>query len=108
MPLICCLYVLSYLDRGNIGNAKAAGAREDLGLSDSQWAWVLNSFYIIYVCFEWATLFWKLFPAHIYISILCIWSILLDFVRICTALTLFLLAGAHLPCAPAPPKTCLA
>jgi hypothetical protein len=36
MPLVCVLYVLSYLDRGNIGNAKTAGAQDDLGLSDSQ------------------------------------------------------------------------
>lgn len=36
MPLVCVLYVLSYVDRGNIGNAKTAGAQDDLGLSDSQ------------------------------------------------------------------------
>ena len=36
MPLVCVLYVLSYLDRGNIANAKTAGAQDDLGLSDSQ------------------------------------------------------------------------
>ncbi|RSL66652.1 hypothetical protein CEP53_003295 [Fusarium sp. AF-6] len=76
MPLVCVLYVLSYLDRGNIGNAKTAGAQDDLGLSDSQWAWVLNSFYICYTLFEWTTLLWKLLPAHLYISTLCLlWGI---------------------------------
>jgi hypothetical protein len=81
--------VLSYLDRGilitiidslsetdnpgNIGNAKTAGLDTDLGISDSQWAWVLNAFYICYVLFEWTTVFWKLFPAHIYVTALCIW-----------------------------------
>jgi hypothetical protein len=30
------LFILSYLDRGNIGNAKAAGAQLTLGLSSSQ------------------------------------------------------------------------
>ncbi|KAH7124321.1 major facilitator superfamily domain-containing protein [Dactylonectria macrodidyma] len=72
LPLVCVLYILSYLDRGNIGNAKTAGAQDDLGLSDSQWAWVLNSFYICYTLFEWTTLLWKLLPAHIYISALCV------------------------------------
>ncbi|KAM0281958.1 hypothetical protein ACHAO9_010439 [Fusarium lateritium] len=72
LPIICCLYVLSYLDRGNIGNAKAAGAKEDLGLSDSEWAWVLNSFYICYVCFEWTNLFWKILPASKYVATLCV------------------------------------
>ncbi|KAM5355039.1 hypothetical protein ACJ41O_001685 [Fusarium nematophilum] len=72
LPLVCCLYVLSYLDRGNIGNAKTAGAQEALNLSSSQWAWVLNSFYISYILFEWTTMFWKLFPAHIYVASLCL------------------------------------
>ncbi|CEI70711.1 unnamed protein product [Fusarium venenatum] len=72
LPIVCCLYVLSYLDRGNIGNAKTAGAQDSLGLSSSQWAWVLNSFYIAYILFEWTTMFWKIFPAHIYVSCLCI------------------------------------
>ncbi|KAL4973975.1 major facilitator superfamily domain-containing protein [Aspergillus desertorum] len=57
---------------GNIGNAKAAGLDKDQGISDSQWAWVLNAFYLCYVLFEWTTVFWKLFPAHIYITGLCI------------------------------------
>lgn len=69
---MCTLYVLSYLDRGNIGNAAAAGAQKDLGLSDSQWSWVLNSFYICYVLLEWTNILWKVWPAHIYVAVLCI------------------------------------
>ncbi|RTE77700.1 hypothetical protein BHE90_007822 [Fusarium euwallaceae] len=72
LPIVCCLYVLSYLDRGNIGNAKAAGAKEDLGLSDSDWSWVLNAFYICYVAFEWTNLFWKILPASKYVAVLCV------------------------------------
>ncbi|KAG5661334.1 hypothetical protein KAF25_005456 [Fusarium avenaceum] len=72
LPIVCCLYVLSYLDRGNIGNAKAAGVQKDLGLSDSEWSWVLNSFYICYVCFEWTNLFWKILPASKYVATLCV------------------------------------
>lgn len=36
LPVVCTLYVLSYLDRGNIGNAKTAGAQKELGLSSAQ------------------------------------------------------------------------
>ncbi|KAH7144520.1 major facilitator superfamily domain-containing protein [Dactylonectria estremocensis] len=72
LPIVCCLYVLSYLDRGNIGNAKAAGAKDDLGLSDADWSWVLNAFYICYVAFEWTNLFWKIFPARKYVAVLCV------------------------------------
>ncbi|KAF2193128.1 permease of the major facilitator superfamily [Zopfia rhizophila CBS 207.26] len=76
LPIVCILYVLSYLDRGNIGNAKTAGAKSELGLNDSQWAWVLNAFYLTYVLFEWTQLFWKIYPAHIYVAILCIlWGV---------------------------------
>lgn len=70
---MCGLYVLSYIDRGNIGNAKTAGAQDDLGLDSKQWAWVLNSFYICYIMFEWATMLWKLLPAHMFVSALCLW-----------------------------------
>ncbi|KAL2070139.1 hypothetical protein VTL71DRAFT_14819 [Oculimacula yallundae] len=75
--LVCVLYVLSYLDRGNIGNAKTAGAQRDLDLSSAQWTWVLNAFYICYTVFEFSTVFWKIFPAHIYVAVLAlIWGTL--------------------------------
>ncbi|EAU32861.1 conserved hypothetical protein [Aspergillus terreus NIH2624] len=72
LPIVCILYTLSYLDRGNIGNAKTAGIDRDLGLNDYQWSWVLYSFYICYIMFEWTTLLWKLLPAHIYVATLCV------------------------------------
>lgn len=80
LPIVCILYVLSYLDRGNIGNAKTAGIQEELSLNDQDWTWVLQGFYISYVLFEWTQLFWKLFPAHIYVASLCFLSVaFLDF-----------------------------
>lgn len=95
VPIVCTLYVLSYLDRGNIGNAKTAGADDDLNINDSEWTWVLNAFYICYVLFEWVsstnaisdnwdltnpsiqtTVLWKIFPAHIYVAVLCLlWGV---------------------------------
>lgn len=33
LPIVCLLYLFSYLDRVNIGNAKTAGAQTDLGLT---------------------------------------------------------------------------
>lgn len=74
------LYLAVYFIRnielpGNVGNAKTAGLESDLGLDNSQWAWVLNSFYICYVLFEWTTVLWKLLPAHIYVCVLCIWYV---------------------------------
>ncbi|KAK5175796.1 uncharacterized protein LTR77_000936 [Saxophila tyrrhenica] len=69
------LYLVSYLDRGNIGNAKVAGVQDDLALSDHQWQWVLYAFYIVYTCFEWSIIFWKILPAHIWCAFVCLgWS----------------------------------
>lgn len=65
---VALLYLMSFLDRSNIGNAKVAGLTEDLRLSDNQYEWLLTAFYITYVLFEWMTLCYKIFPPHIYIS----------------------------------------
>lgn len=35
--MLTLLYVLAFLDRGNIGNAKIAGMMEDLNLSGEQY-----------------------------------------------------------------------
>lgn len=65
---VALLYMLSFLDRSNIGNAKVAGMAKDLGLDDSKFDLLLSSFYVTYVLFEWMTLLYRVFPAHIYIA----------------------------------------
>lgn len=37
LPVLTLLYILSFLDRGNIGNAKVAGMNDDLHLTPSQY-----------------------------------------------------------------------
>ncbi|MCJ1477725.1 hypothetical protein MMC13_006398 [Lambiella insularis] len=66
---LALLYMLSFLDRSNIGNAKIAGLTEDLRLSSSQYEWLLTAFYITYILFEWMTLLYRVVPPHIYISV---------------------------------------
>lgn len=65
---VALLYMMSFLDRSNIGNAKVAGLSRDLHLTDAQFSWLLSAFYITYILFEWMTLCYRLFPAHIYIA----------------------------------------
>ncbi|KAJ4181908.1 hypothetical protein NW767_013995 [Fusarium falciforme] len=48
LPMLTLLYTLSYLDRGNIGNAKVAGMNEDLGLSSKQYNLILTVF--LFLC----------------------------------------------------------
>ena len=45
---LALLYLLSFLDRGNIGNAKIQGPPEDLGLTSGQYNWCLTVFFFTY------------------------------------------------------------
>lgn len=42
MPILTYLYLVSYLDRGNIGNAKVAGMNVDLNLTGAQYNFALT------------------------------------------------------------------
>ena len=52
IPLLALLYLMSFLDRGNIGNARLAGLEKDLGLVGNQYAWTLTIFFFSYAAFE--------------------------------------------------------
>jgi hypothetical protein len=39
IPMLALLYLLSFLDRGNIGNAKIEGLTEDLNMTGAQYNW---------------------------------------------------------------------
>ncbi|KAI4795216.1 MFS general substrate transporter, partial [Aureobasidium sp. EXF-8846] len=95
---LALLYMLSFLDRGNIGNARVAGMSTSLKLNPGQFEWLLTGFYISYICFEWMTLLYKIFPPHAYIS-LCVlaWGCLASLQSVSTGfrsmLTLRILLG---------------
>ena len=50
--MLALLYLLSFLDRGNIGNAKIEGLQEDLGMSADEYNWCLTAFFFTYAAFE--------------------------------------------------------
>ena len=52
IPTLWFMCVLAYVDRNNIGNAKAAGMSKDLGLNDSSMWFVLHSFMIVRIRFQ--------------------------------------------------------
>ncbi|KAB8200213.1 major facilitator superfamily domain-containing protein [Aspergillus parasiticus] len=52
LPTIWVMYLLSYLDRTNIGNAKISGMEVDLNLSSNQYSIALVVFFVGYVVFE--------------------------------------------------------
>ncbi|RJE19566.1 Major Facilitator Superfamily [Aspergillus sclerotialis] len=52
LPSIWLMYLLSYLDRTNIGNAKIAGMSDELNLSSQEYSISLVVFFVSYVVFE--------------------------------------------------------
>lgn len=52
IPLVMSLYLFSFLDRVNIGNARLYGLEEDLGLSSSQFQVVVSILFVTYLLFE--------------------------------------------------------
>ncbi|TVY21198.1 putative transporter [Lachnellula arida] len=53
IPWLCVLYLLSFLDRSNIGNAKIAGLQKNLGnMSTGQYNAALSIFFVSYAIFE--------------------------------------------------------
>lgn len=52
LPWLSFLYLLSFLDRTNIGNANLFGLSADLGLNPTQYSACLAVFFAMYVTFE--------------------------------------------------------
>ncbi|CAF3722339.1 unnamed protein product [Adineta steineri] len=52
LPLLSITYLLSYIDRANIANAKLAGLEHDAHLTPEQYRWSLSIFFIGYAIFE--------------------------------------------------------
>lgn len=48
VPLVTILYLLCFLDRSNVGNARIQGMGEDLELTGFRFNWALTVFYFTY------------------------------------------------------------
>ncbi|KAL1304988.1 hypothetical protein AAFC00_003892 [Neodothiora populina] len=77
IPWLCFLYLISFLDRTNIGNAKIDGLVEDLNLTDGQYTASLSIFFVSYSVFEPLTnvLLKRLRPSIFLPLIMIIWGI---------------------------------
>jgi len=74
IPWLSFLYLISFLDRTNIGNAKVDGLQRDLRLTDGQYSASLTIFFVSYAVFEPLTnvLLKKLRPS-IFLPIIMVW-----------------------------------
>ncbi|KAJ5874378.1 uncharacterized protein N7529_002808 [Penicillium soppii] len=52
VPWLSLLYLVSFLDRTNIGNAKIVGLQTDLGMTNAQYNATLTIFFVSYSVFE--------------------------------------------------------
>lgn len=66
IPLVFFLYMLSVLDRSNLGNARIAGMEDDIDLTGFKYNWLGTIFYIAYIISQWLLIGWKQFPPHIW------------------------------------------
>ncbi|KAK4211314.1 major facilitator superfamily domain-containing protein [Rhypophila decipiens] len=52
LPAVGILYLLSFLDRSNVGNARVEGLADDLGMTGNQYLTGLTLYFVGYVIFE--------------------------------------------------------
>jgi len=52
LPAVGILYLLSFLDRSNVGNARVEGLTDDLGMTGNQYLTGLTLYFVGYVIFE--------------------------------------------------------
>ncbi|KAA8643916.1 hypothetical protein EYZ11_005475 [Aspergillus tanneri] len=79
IPMLAILYLLAFLDRGNIGNAKIEGLLDDLHMTGPQYNWCLTVFFFTYCVFEMPSnlLLKKLRPSRLLPLLMVSWGIVM-------------------------------
>ena len=86
IPWLSFLYLLSFLDRTNIGNARLAGMEDDLSMSGSDYNLSLTIFFISYALAEPVTgpLIKKMTPRIYFTLIILAWGIIMTMMGLVT------------------------
>lgn len=72
VPFVCVLYLLAFLDRVNIANARAFGLERELGLTGVEFNTALTVFFVPYVLFEIpSNMLLKRFSPRLWLSVCC-------------------------------------
>jgi len=81
IPWLTLLYLASFLDRTNIGNAKVDGLISDLGMTGGQYSAALSIFFVSYAGFEPLTniLLKRLRPSVFIPGIMVAWGLVMTF-----------------------------
>ncbi|KAL8947333.1 MAG: hypothetical protein Q9222_006373 [Ikaeria aurantiellina] len=77
LPLISLFYLVSFLDRSNIGNGRLYGLEEDLGLKGNQFQTATSVFFATYIACEVPSAIFlkKLRPARFISAIVILWGV---------------------------------
>ncbi|RSL55222.1 hypothetical protein CEP54_009479 [Fusarium duplospermum] len=86
IPWLSLLYLLSFLDRTNIGNARLAGMEPDLNMSGTDYNLSLTIFFISYAVFEPLTnaLLKRLTPRIFFTIIIVVWGVIMTLMGLVT------------------------
>ncbi|KKP05775.1 hypothetical protein THAR02_02149 [Trichoderma harzianum] len=105
VPWLYLLYLLSFLDRTNIGNARLAHIEADLGMKGNNDNMILTIFFISYAVAEPVTnaLLRRLTPRIFFTSIILIWGIIMTLMGLTTSYRGLLAARFFLGAAEAGP-----
>ncbi|KAF9018653.1 MFS general substrate transporter [Hymenopellis radicata] len=78
LPVMTMYYLLSFLDRSNIGNARVAGLQADLGLTDHQYQVCVTVLFVPYIFAELPAnlLLRKIGPKILMPTLLTIWGVI--------------------------------
>ncbi|EPS28482.1 hypothetical protein PDE_03428 [Penicillium oxalicum 114-2] len=85
LPFVVLLYLFSFLDRVNIGNARLYGLEEDLGLVGNQYQVAVSILFVTYCLFEVPSnlVIKKLTPSRYIAVISVLWGIIATLTGIC-------------------------
>ncbi|PAV17566.1 MFS general substrate transporter [Pyrrhoderma noxium] len=77
VPVVTIFYLLSFLDRVNIGNARVAGLQKDLKLTDNQYQICITVLYVTYIASDLpaSLLLRKIGPNILMPTILILWGL---------------------------------
>ncbi|KAH8736147.1 major facilitator superfamily domain-containing protein [Ilyonectria robusta] len=86
IPWLSLLYLLSFLDRTNIGNARLAGMEIDLGMSGTDYNMSLTIFFVSYAVFEplTNTLLKRFTPRLFFTAIIVVWGLTMTLMGLVT------------------------
>ncbi|KEF62002.1 uncharacterized protein A1O9_03574 [Exophiala aquamarina CBS 119918] len=77
MPCITLMFLMNYLDRINVSNARLAGLQEDLNMTDTVWSAGISTFYVGYLLGQLPGNLWlaKANPSKFLPTTMLAWSI---------------------------------